>query len=126
MELMRSSAPPGDATATAAKWSLGVALAVLGLKVAAWQVTGSVALGSDAMESTVNVAAALAMGYALRVARRPADADHRGCALGRPPGIARGYKITRVAEGSGFGYGFLKFCTVHQCGTNGANDGVVG
>lgn len=92
MELMRASVLPGDATATAARWSLGVALAVLGLKVAAWRVTGSVALGSDAMESTVNVAAALAMGYALRVARRPADADH-------PYGHGKVEYLSAVLEG---------------------------
>ncbi len=68
-----SPPPPGDGPA---KVSVGVALAVLALKAAAWSVTGSVALGSDAAESIVNVAAALAMWAALRVARRPADANH--------------------------------------------------
>jgi cation diffusion facilitator family transporter len=49
---------------------------VLGLKGAAWWFTGSAALYSDALESTVNVAAsALALG-ALRFAARPADANH--------------------------------------------------
>ena len=35
-------------------------LVVLGLKFAAWRVTGSVALYSDALESFVNVATAIA------------------------------------------------------------------
>ena len=49
---------------------------VLGLKAVAWWLTGSAALYSDALESIVNVvASALAFG-ALRVAARPADANH--------------------------------------------------
>jgi cation diffusion facilitator family transporter len=55
---------------------VGVGLAVLALKGAGWWLTGSAALFSDALESTVNVAAsALAFG-ALRMAARPADANH--------------------------------------------------
>jgi len=56
--------------------SVVVGLAVLVLKLVAWRVTGSVALMSDALESVVNVATALAVIVALRVARRPADANH--------------------------------------------------
>ncbi len=56
--------------------SVVIGLAVLGLKVLAWQVTGSLALMSDALESVVNVATALAVIVALRVARRPADDNH--------------------------------------------------
>lgn len=51
-------------------------VAVLSLKLGAWALTGSVALLSDALESVVNVVAAVTMLAALRVARRPADADH--------------------------------------------------
>jgi nitrite reductase/ring-hydroxylating ferredoxin subunit len=40
--------------------SIGVGSVVLALKTAAWWMTGSVALLSDALESIVNVAAALA------------------------------------------------------------------
>ena len=53
----------------AARLSLAVALLVLGLKALAYLLTGSVALLSDALESLVNVAAALAALLALRVAR---------------------------------------------------------
>jgi cation diffusion facilitator family transporter len=53
-----------------------VGVAVLSLKLGAWALTGSVALLSDALESVVNVVAAVTMLAALRVARRPADADH--------------------------------------------------
>ena len=44
---------------------------VLGLKGAAWWLTGSAALYSDALESTVNVAASLIAWIALRFAARP-------------------------------------------------------
>lgn len=56
--------------------SLLVGLFVLALKVLAWWITGSVALLSDALESTVNLTTALAVIIALRVAARPADANH--------------------------------------------------
>ncbi|GHE48043.1 cadmium transporter [Camelimonas fluminis] len=56
--------------------SLAVGLVVLALKLLAWRVTGSVALYSDAMESIVNVATALAALAAVRIALRPADANH--------------------------------------------------
>ena len=53
-----------------------VGLAVLGMKAAAWWLTGSAALYSDALESVVNVVASLIAFGALRVAARPADANH--------------------------------------------------
>lgn len=56
--------------------SLAVGFAVLGLKALAWGMTGSVALLSDALESTVNVVTALAALIAIRVAARPADDEH--------------------------------------------------
>ncbi len=56
--------------------SIGLGLVVLGLKLAAWAVTGSAALFSDAAESVVNVAAAVVAFAALRLAARPADANH--------------------------------------------------
>jgi len=56
--------------------SLIVGLAVLALKGLAYWVTGSVALLSDALESTVNLATAGAALIAVRVAERPADANH--------------------------------------------------
>ncbi len=49
---------------------------VLGLKLAAWLVTGSAALFSDAAETVVNVAASVVAFIALGFAARPADADH--------------------------------------------------
>jgi len=54
--------------------SLLVGLIVLGLKTMAWWLTGSVALYSDMLESTVNVVTAIVALIAVRLAQRPADA----------------------------------------------------
>lgn len=56
--------------------SILVGLVVLALKILAWWMTGSIALLSDALESTVNVATAIAAAIAIRVAAQPADANH--------------------------------------------------
>lgn len=56
--------------------SVIVGVVVLGLKAVAYWLTGSVALLSDALESTVNVATSLAALLAIQVAARPADANH--------------------------------------------------
>lgn len=53
-----------------------VGVLVLALKAGAWALTGSAALFSDALESTVNVAASVIALGALRMAARPADANH--------------------------------------------------
>jgi cation diffusion facilitator family transporter len=56
--------------------SIAAAIATIALKTAAWLLTGSVGLLSDAAESCVNlVAAVVAMG-ALRWATKPADEGH--------------------------------------------------
>ncbi|MBX3579565.1 MAG: cation transporter [Rhizobiaceae bacterium] len=75
-----SPAAPSAAKARVARlaaWSIVVALLVLGLKVFAWWITGSVALYSDALESIVNVVTAIAALWAIRVSYRPADRDHQ-------------------------------------------------
>lgn len=56
--------------------SLAVGLGVLFLKALAWWITGSAALFSDALESSVNVVAAGAALLAIRLAEKPADAGH--------------------------------------------------
>jgi len=56
--------------------SLVAALITIALKGGAYLLTGSIALLSDALESLVNLLAALAALVALRVAIRPADDDH--------------------------------------------------
>ena len=61
---------------TASSWallSIGAAVVTIALKVAAWRITGSVGLLSDAAESGVNLLAALVAFWALRRASRPAD-----------------------------------------------------
>ncbi|QDJ11303.1 Cobalt-zinc-cadmium resistance protein czcD [Roseomonas mucosa] len=67
-------------------------LVVLGLKFAAWRVTGSVALYSDALESIINVATAGTTALALWVSQRPADAGH-------PYGHGKAEYFSAVLEG---------------------------
>jgi cation diffusion facilitator family transporter len=56
--------------------SVAVAVVTVILKTAAWWLTGSVGLLSDAMESLVNVAGALFATWMVHIAQRPADHDH--------------------------------------------------
>jgi cation diffusion facilitator family transporter len=56
--------------------SVAAALATIGLKTWAWQVTGSVGMLSDALESLINLAAALLALSMLRLAASPPDAAH--------------------------------------------------
>jgi cation diffusion facilitator family transporter len=58
------------------KLSVVVALATIVLKTAAWAATGSVGLLSDALESLVNLAAALFALLMVTVAAQPADDEH--------------------------------------------------
>jgi cation diffusion facilitator family transporter len=61
---------------TLLKLSVAAAVTTIALKMLAWWVTGSVGLLSDAMESFVNLAAALFALLMVTVAERPADAEH--------------------------------------------------
>ena len=65
-----------DRTQKAALFSAGIGLAVTAMKFYAAWLTGSLALYSDALESIINVVAAIGAFVALRVAARPADEDH--------------------------------------------------
>ena len=56
--------------------SIAVGALVLALKLAAWKITGSAALFSDAAETVVNVLAACVAWAALSFAALPADANH--------------------------------------------------
>jgi len=56
--------------------SVGAAIATIALKAVAWQLTGSVGMLSDAMESLVNLAAAMLALWMLRLAAAPPDAEH--------------------------------------------------
>jgi cation diffusion facilitator family transporter len=56
--------------------SLAAAVSTIVLKTVAWRLTGSVGLLSDAMESVVNLVAALGAIWALTLAAKPADRSH--------------------------------------------------
>src|SRR5690349_13193878 len=56
--------------------SIAAALVTIGLKMLAWRLTGSVGLLSDALESLVNLAAALLALSMLRLAAAPPDEQH--------------------------------------------------
>ncbi|MBB4272458.1 cation diffusion facilitator family transporter [Rhizobium mongolense] len=76
-----------------ALWSIPLSLGVMGLKMAAWWVTGSVALLSDGLESTVNVVAAFIAYFVIRYAQKPADHDH-------PFGHHKAEYLSAVTEGA--------------------------
>lgn len=57
--------------------SVATAVVTIAMKLAAWYVTGSVGLLSDAAESVVNLVAALIAVGAVTVSERPADEDHQ-------------------------------------------------
>ncbi len=57
--------------------SVAAALATIALKTLAWRLTGSVGLLSDALESVVNLVAALVAMLMLSWATRPPDEQHR-------------------------------------------------
>jgi cation diffusion facilitator family transporter len=59
-----------------ARLSIAAALATIALKTFAWWLTGSVGLLSDAMESLVNLAAAIVTLVMLGLAARPPDEEH--------------------------------------------------
>lgn len=73
-------------------WGIPLSFGVMGLKLLAWYVTGSVALLSDGLESTVNVVAAFIAYFVIRYAQKPADADH-------PYGHHKAEYISAVLEG---------------------------
>lgn len=67
--------PPG-----LAKWawlSIAAAITTIGLKTGAYLLTGSVGLLSDALESVVNLVAAILALIAIRISMRPADDTHQ-------------------------------------------------
>ena len=72
--------------------SIVVGVTVLALKSLAYWLTGSIALYSDALESTVNVATAIAALLAVRYSARPADAGH-------PYGHSKAEYFSAVLEG---------------------------
>ncbi|MGN6464557.1 MAG: cation diffusion facilitator family transporter [Rhizobiaceae bacterium] len=85
--------PSKRRVAALAAWSIPVALAVMALKFAAWWITDSVALYSDALESIVNVIAAFFALWAIRVSHLPADDNH-------PFGHHKAEYLSAVVEGA--------------------------
>ena len=61
---------------TLLKLSIAAAVVTIAMKTAAWWITDSVGLLSDAMESFVNLASALFAIAMVTIAQRPADDDH--------------------------------------------------
>jgi cation diffusion facilitator family transporter len=72
--------------------SIAAGIIVLGLKYAAFYVTGSVALYSDALESVINVVTAGVALYTIRLSAQPADANH-------PYGHSKAEYFSAVLEG---------------------------
>jgi cation diffusion facilitator family transporter len=73
--------------------SVAAALATIGLKTLAWWLTGSLALLSDALESLVNLAAALLALSMLRLAAKPANKDY-------PHGRSKAEYFSAAVEGA--------------------------
>lgn len=67
---------PGRSPRFYAAVSIAAALATVGLKAAAYGLTGSVGLLSDAAESSANLVAAIGAFWALSAAARPPDEEH--------------------------------------------------
>lgn len=72
--------------------SILIGLVVLGLKMLAYYLTGSIALYSDALESVINLVTALAALTAVRLAARPASHRH-------PYGYHKAEYLSAVLEG---------------------------
>lgn len=70
-----------------------MAIVTIGLKVVAAVLTGSVGFLSDALESGVNLVAAVVGLVALRIAARPADANH-------PFGHGKAEYVSALVEGA--------------------------
>ena len=73
--------------------SVAAAIATIGLKTFAWRLTGSVGLLSDALESLVNLAAALLALSMLRLAATPPDDAH-------PYGFSKAEYLSAGIEGA--------------------------
>jgi cation diffusion facilitator family transporter len=72
-------AEPAEGPASLLRWawlSVAAALVTIAMKATAYLVTGSVGLLSDALESVVNLVAAILALIALGVAAKPADRNH--------------------------------------------------
>jgi cation diffusion facilitator family transporter len=75
------------------KWVVTVAVVLFTIKVIAWILTHSVAILTDALESTVNVVAGFIGLYSLYVAAKPRDEDH-------PYGHGKAEFLSAAVEGT--------------------------
>jgi cation diffusion facilitator family transporter len=75
------------------KWIVGVAVILFGVKIAAYFLTHSVAILSDALESIVNVAAGFIGLYSLFIASKPSDQNH-------PYGHGKAEFLSAAVEGT--------------------------
>jgi cation diffusion facilitator family transporter len=91
--LSQLPSPPG--ARRFALLSIAAALGTIALKTAAWWITGSVGLLSDALEGTVNLAGAAVMLAMLTVAARPPDHAH-AYGYGKAEYFASGFEGTLI------------------------------
>lgn len=90
-----------DRNLTKFAWlSIAAAISTIALKTVAYLVTGSVGLLSDALESVINLVAAIFALWMLTVASRPADDDH-------PYGHTKAEYFSGAIEGSLIGMAAL-------------------
>lgn len=75
------------------QWVVTIAVILFILKIAAWYLTGSVAILTDALESTVNVISGFIGLYSLYVASKPRDFDH-------PYGHGKAEFLSAAVEGT--------------------------
>ncbi len=73
---MKTASTTGPHLTRYAWLSIAAAILTIGMKTAAYFLTGSVGLLSDALESVVNLAGALMALAMLTIAARPADEEH--------------------------------------------------
>lgn len=72
---------------------VAIALLLFAVKIVAWYITGSVAVLTDALESTVNVVAGIIGLYSLYVSAKPRDTDH-------PYGHGKAEFLSAAVEGA--------------------------
>jgi cation diffusion facilitator family transporter len=70
------AAPPGTVKTRAAALSIASNCALIALKLAAGAITGSVAIITEAMHSSIDLIASIVAFVSVRQADKPADADH--------------------------------------------------
>jgi cation diffusion facilitator family transporter len=75
------------------QWIVFVAVVLFAVKIVAWYITKSVAILTDALESTVNVIAGFIGLYSLYVAAKPKDEDH-------PYGHGKAEFVSAAVEGT--------------------------